>query len=101
MGAQLQNCQNLLELDLLQNNLSGIIPKQLFAISTLSIGLYLGQNFFMGSLPSEVGNFVHLKELDLSENKLSGKIPSSLGSCTSLEYLQVEGNLFQGEISTS
>ena len=52
-------------------------------------------------LPSEVGNLVHLKELDLSENKLSSKIPSSLASCTSLKYLYVEGNLFQGEILTS
>ncbi|XP_065635427.1 receptor kinase-like protein Xa21 [Quercus suber] len=96
----IENCQNLLLLDLSKNNLGGIIPKQIFAISTLSIGLYLGQNFFVGSLPFEVGNFVHLNELDLSENKLSSKIPSSLGSCTSLEYLRVEGNLFQGEIPT-
>ncbi|KAM3702682.1 hypothetical protein ACJW31_04G043600 [Castanea mollissima] len=99
--SSIENCQNLLLLDLSQNNLSGIIPKQLFAISMLSIGLYLAQNIFVGSLPSEVGNFIHLKELDLFENKLSGKIPSSLASCTSLEYLYVQGNLFQGEIPTS
>ncbi|XP_050257239.1 receptor kinase-like protein Xa21 [Quercus robur] len=67
----------------------------------LSIRLSLAQNFFVGSLPSEVGKLVHLAMLNLSENKLSGKIPSSLGSCTSLEYLYVEGNLFQGEIPTS
>ena len=99
--SSIENCQNLLLLDLSQNNLTGIIPKQLFAVSMLSIRLSLAQNFFVGSLPFEVGNFIHLKELDLSENKLSGKIPSSLASCTSLEYLYVEGNLFQGEIPTS
>ncbi|KAL4632597.1 hypothetical protein ACB092_04G063000 [Castanea dentata] len=87
--------------NLSQNNLTGTIPKQLFAISMLSISLSLAQNFFVGSLPSEVGNLVHLSVLNLSENKLSGKIPSSLGFCTSLEYLYVEGNLFQGEIPTS
>nr|XP_023892073.1 probable LRR receptor-like serine/threonine-protein kinase At3g47570 [Quercus suber] len=97
----IENCQNLLLLDLSQNNLSGIIPKQLFAVSILSIRLSLAQNFFVGSLPSKVGNLVHLNNLDLSENKLSGKIPSSLASCTSLEYLYLEGNLFQGEIPTS
>ncbi|XP_075662777.1 putative receptor-like protein kinase At3g47110 [Castanea sativa] len=97
----IENCQNLLVLDLSQNNLSGNIPKQLFAIPMLSIGLFLGQNFFVGSLPSEVGNLVQLEVLNLSENKLSGKIPSSLGSCTSLQYLQVGGNLFQGEIPIS
>ncbi|XP_050257230.1 probable LRR receptor-like serine/threonine-protein kinase At3g47570 [Quercus robur] len=99
--SSIENCQNLLLLDLSQNNLTGIIPKQLFAVSMLSIRLSLAQNFFLGSLPSEVGNLVHLYELDLSENKLSGKIPSSLASCTSLEYLYLEGNLFQGEIPTS
>ncbi|XP_050257675.1 receptor kinase-like protein Xa21 [Quercus robur] len=99
--SSIENCQNLLLLDLSQNNLTGIIPKQLFAVSMLSIGLGLAQNFFLGSLPSEVGNLVHLYELDLSKNKLSGKIPSSLASCTSLEYLYLEGNLFQGEIPTS
>ncbi|KAL4632600.1 hypothetical protein ACB092_04G063300, partial [Castanea dentata] len=97
----IENYQYLLLLDLSQNNLTSTIPKQLFAISMLSIGLSLAQNFFVGSLPSEVGNLVHLEVLNLSENKLSGKIPSSLSSCTSLEYLYVEGNLFQGEIPTS
>ena len=98
--SSLENCQNLLLLDLSQNNLTGIIPKQLFAISMLSIILSLAQNFFLGSLPSEVGNLVHLYKLNLSENKLSGKIPNR-ASCTSLEYLYLEGNLFQGEIPTS
>ncbi|XP_050258911.1 receptor kinase-like protein Xa21 [Quercus robur] len=99
--SSIENCQNLLLLDLSQNNLTGIIPKQLFAVSMLSIRLSLAQNFFIGSLPSEVGNLVHLYNLDLSDNKLSGKIPSSLASCTSLEYLYLEGNLFQREIPTS
>ena len=97
----IENCQNLLVLDLSQNYLSGTIPKQLFAISMLSISLYLSQNFFVGFLPSEVGNLVHLAKLDLSENKLFGKIPITLGSCGSLEYLYMKGNFFQGVIPTS
>ncbi|XP_050289231.1 receptor kinase-like protein Xa21 [Quercus robur] len=94
-------CKNLNLLDLSQNNLSGPIPKQLFAISSLSTSLNLARNFLIGSLPLEVGNLVHLSELDISENKLSGEIPSSLSSCTSLEYLYMEGNFFQGVIPTS
>ncbi|XP_023924757.1 receptor kinase-like protein Xa21 [Quercus suber] len=98
--SSIENCQNLLLLNLYQNNLSGTLPKQLFGISSLSISLNLARNFFIGLLPSEIGNLVHLVELDLSENNLSSKIPSSLGSCTSLEYLYMEGNFFQGAIPT-
>ncbi|XP_075667174.1 putative receptor-like protein kinase At3g47110 [Castanea sativa] len=94
-------CKNLNLLNLSQNNLSGPIPKQLFAISTLSTSLNLARNFLIGPLPPEVGNLVHLSELDISENKLSGEIPGSLSSCTSLEYLYMEGNFFRGVIPTS
>ena len=94
------NCQNLLLLNLSENNLTGTIPKQLFAISMLSISLNLAQNSFVGSVPSEVGNLVHLVELVLSDNKLSGEIPSNLGHCTSLQYLYMNGNFFQGVIPT-
>ena len=95
------NCKKLLLLNLFQNNLSGTIPKQLFAISSLSISLNLARNFFVGSLPSEVGNLVQLVELDLSKNMFSGEIPSSLSSCTSLQFLYMEGNFFQGVLPTS
>ncbi|KAL4632598.1 hypothetical protein ACB092_04G063100 [Castanea dentata] len=92
-------------LDLSNNKLSGRLPITLGNLSLLN-KLFLDNNILQGtipprSLPSEVGNLVHLSVLNLSENKLSGKIPSSLGFCTSLEYLYVEGNLFQGEIPTS
>ena len=94
-------CKNLNLLNLSQNNLSGPIPKQLFAISSLSNSLNLALNFFIRSLPSEVGNLVHLAELAISENKLTGEIPSNLSSCTSLEYLYMEGNFFLGVIPAS
>nr|XP_023890201.1 probable LRR receptor-like serine/threonine-protein kinase At3g47570 [Quercus suber] len=63
-------------------------------------------NFFQSlvncSSSQKIGLSVNqIKELDLLENKLFGKIPSSLASCTSLEYLYVEGNLFEGEIPTA
>ncbi|CAH1438705.1 unnamed protein product [Lactuca virosa] len=42
-----------------------------------------------------------LTSLDLSYNNLSGNIPSSIGGCTSLVFLSLKGNLFQGRVPSS
>lgn len=62
-------------MDLFENNLSGQIAKQIMGLSSLSLGLYLNNNQFTGSIPIEVGKFVNLFALKLYENKLSGEIP--------------------------
>ncbi|XP_028945492.2 probable LRR receptor-like serine/threonine-protein kinase At3g47570 [Malus domestica] len=97
----LGKCQNLLLLSLYDNNLTGTIPKKLMELSTLSISLDLSENYLTGSLPSEVGNLVHLTMLNVSNNKLSSAIPSTLGSCTSLEGLYLDANKFEGTIPQS
>ncbi|TQD79497.1 hypothetical protein C1H46_034961 [Malus baccata] len=97
----LGKCQNLLLLSLYDNNLTGTIPKKLMELSTLSISLDLSENYLTGSLPSEVGNLVHLTMLNVSNNKLSSAIPSTLGSCTSLEGLYLDDNKFEGTIPQS
>ncbi|GLT30555.1 hypothetical protein SLA2020_053490 [Shorea laevis] len=97
----LRNCQHLEELSLSKNDLSGFIPKELFSISTLSIGVNLSHNHLVGSLPLEVGKLRNLGTLDVSSNILSGEIPSSLIGCTSLEFLFLDRNYFQGSIPQS
>ncbi|XP_048439385.1 receptor kinase-like protein Xa21 [Pyrus x bretschneideri] len=92
----LGNCQNLLLLNLSSNQLSGTIPKEVIGLSSLSI--YLSMSI---SLPSEVGESVHLSELDVSGNKSSGEIPITLGSCSYLVSLHLEGNQFEGTIPPS
>ncbi|XP_077226265.1 receptor kinase-like protein Xa21 [Tasmannia lanceolata] len=96
----LANCTKLLELTLFQNNLRGTIPKQIIGLSSLSIQLDLSQNFFTGSLPSEVGNLKNLERLDVSHNKLSREIPSSLAHCKSMRELYMQGNTFRGDVSS-
>ncbi|KAK3152487.1 hypothetical protein QOZ80_2BG0159630 [Eleusine coracana subsp. coracana] len=96
----LQNCPLEL-LDLSHNNLSGVIPKELFFISTLSRFLHLSHNSLSGTLPSEVGSLKNVAELDFSSNKISGEIPTSIEECQSLEYLNASGNLLQGTIPLS
>ena len=48
---------------------------------TFSLGhLELGNNFFTGIIPSELGRIKSLKnKLDLSHNQLSGILPAELG----------------------
>ncbi|CAN6581490.1 unnamed protein product [Malus baccata var. baccata] len=73
----------------------------LIQLSTLSISLDLSDNYLTGTLPFEVGDLVHLTELNVLRNNLSGEIPNSLDGCASLERLYLQGNKFQGTIPQS
>ncbi|XP_008370153.3 probable LRR receptor-like serine/threonine-protein kinase At3g47570 [Malus domestica] len=97
----LGNCQYLLDLNLSSNNLTGTIPKMLMELSTLSSSLDLSDNYLTGPMPLEVGDLVHLTELNVLRNHLLGEIPSTLGSCTSLQRLCLQGNKFEGTIPQS
>jgi len=60
--------------------------------------LLLDQNRMMGEVPTEIGNFTKLKELNLSKNKFTGELPLTLGNCVKLQKLELLHNLFKGEI---
>ncbi|KAJ9559468.1 hypothetical protein OSB04_014082 [Centaurea solstitialis] len=99
--SSLSNCKGLQILDLSRNNLSGYIPKEIFGLSSLTIGLDLSDNRFVGSLPTEVGLLQNLVLFDVSNNMMSGVIPVSVGACMSLVALSMAGNTIEGEIPTS
>ncbi|CAG7907381.1 unnamed protein product [Brassica rapa] len=54
----------------------------------------LGNNNLIGRLPDSFYKlgFLRTRTLDVSNNQITGKLPRSLTNCTSLEYLNVEGN---------
>ncbi|CAL5436292.1 unnamed protein product [Camellia sinensis] len=54
------------------------------------------KNLLAGPLPSEVSNMKNIGLFDVSRNRLSGNIPSTLGNCLVLEFLNMEGNHFEG-----
>ncbi|OAY38521.2 putative receptor-like protein kinase At3g47110 [Manihot esculenta] len=95
------NCQNLHILDVGDNNLTGSIPPQIFALSFLSLALNLSYNSLTGPLSREIGHLKNIGALDITENKLSGEIPGSIGECLSLTDLYMTGNFLQGPIPSS
>ena len=48
-----------------------------------------------------LSNFTSLRRLDISNNQLTGEIPKSIGLLHELEYLSLEENYLEGDITES
>ncbi|KAJ9541198.1 hypothetical protein OSB04_027704 [Centaurea solstitialis] len=94
-------CKSLLDLSLSENKLRGSVPKELFQLSSLSIGVDLSRNNLSGVLPKEIGSLKNIGILDLSDNRLSGELPSGFSSYVSLQTLNLSGNFFHGSMPMS
>ncbi|KAK2999194.1 hypothetical protein RJ639_024284 [Escallonia herrerae] len=95
----LGHCTKLQGLDLSNNKLNGAIPQQVFSLPSLSLHLNLSWNNLNGRLPISVGGLESLGRLDVSNNKLSGEL--HFDSLMVLEFLSMQGNLFEGNIPQS
>ena len=84
-------------LRLLQNNLTGTIPRELGNLTNL-VRLYLSDTSLTGTIPPELGNLTNLRSLDLNENSLTGTIPPELGNLTNLHVLHLYDNFLTGTI---
>ena len=62
--------------------------------------LRYGSNFFSGSLPSSIGLYTSLVELDVSGTEIAGTLNSEMGRLTKLETLRLSTNFLQGDIPT-
>ena len=60
----------------------------------------LSDNRITGMLPI-LSNFTSLRRLDISNNQLTGEIPKSIGLLHELEYLSLEENYLEGDITES
>ncbi|XP_022765732.1 probable leucine-rich repeat receptor-like protein kinase At1g35710 [Durio zibethinus] len=91
---------SLITMQLLSNNLTGVIPAFIGNLTKLST-LYLFKNKLFGSIRQEIGMLVSLTELIFFDNNFSGSIPASIGNLTSLSTLYLDQNMFFGSIPTS
>ncbi|XP_028798346.1 receptor-like protein EIX1 [Neltuma alba] len=80
----LQNCTQLVMLDVARNELSGPIPPWIgFNLQNLQV-LSMRNNHFNGSLPSYLCHLTNIQVLDLSLNNLSGQIPKCLRNLSAM-----------------
>ena len=97
LPAELGNLTSLEYLRLYSNQLSGELPVELGNLISLR-AMQLANNRLNGGLPAEWGNLTSLELLSLHRNHLSGEIPAALGNLTSLKELDLPDNRFSGEI---
>ncbi|KAK2639632.1 hypothetical protein Ddye_027427 [Dipteronia dyeriana] len=98
LGGGLENLRKLEFLDLSSNIMSGSLQELGICKFKNLKELDLSENNFEGHLPPCVNNLTILRALDLSSNQLTGNIPS-LNLLTSLEYLSLRDNNFEGLFS--
>ncbi|KAI3450008.1 hypothetical protein Pfo_006673 [Paulownia fortunei] len=87
-------------IDLSDNQLSGLVPKELTSLAGLR-SLNLSGNHLTGVIPNNIGDMGLLESLDLSRNQLSGEIPLSISSLNFLNYLNLSFNNLSGKIPLS
>ena len=92
--------RNVLTIELPSNNLEGILPSQLNALTKLQ-SLLLANNRIADRIPDSLGSLPALRNLDLSNNFLIGSIPAELGNLPQLRLLLLNGNQLTGAIPSS
>lgn len=87
--------QNLTNLDLSENNLTGRLP-MLASFKNL-VSFDVSQNRLSGTFPEGICNGNGLVTLSLHSNSFNGSLPDSISQCRSLERFQVQNNEFSGD----
>ncbi len=86
------------EINLPNNNLTGIIPPAIGELAALT-RLNMHTNNLSGSIPSTIGNLSELRQIWLFKNQLSGELPPEIGNLNKLTHFGVGANELTGTIS--
>ncbi|XP_077224839.1 LRR receptor-like serine/threonine-protein kinase EFR [Tasmannia lanceolata] len=97
----LTNCSNLESLNLVFNQLKGVLPSSLANLSIELSQLFLGGNHIFGRIPRGIENLINLNVLGMHKNLFSGTIPLGIGKLNKLEGLDLSGNRLSGQIPSS
>ncbi|RLN18933.1 putative LRR receptor-like serine/threonine-protein kinase [Panicum miliaceum] len=89
------NNNNVVQVSLPGNNITGGIPEQFGNLSRLT-SLDLEDNLLVGPIPASLGQLSKLQLLILSQNNLNGSIPETLTSISSLTDIFSGNNLTCG-----
>ncbi|KAG2708726.1 hypothetical protein I3760_05G206300 [Carya illinoinensis] len=99
----LQNCSQLIIIDLGANNFSGMVPPWIGDSLPNLVILGLRSNQFVGSLPLNLCHLQHIQILDLSLNKIRGAIPECIYNLTAMSTTMdtMSGAMFRYNTSIS
>ncbi|KAL8061357.1 hypothetical protein ABFX02_02G081500 [Erythranthe guttata] len=81
-----------------KNQLSGVIPPQLFHSNLTLIHLLLENNQLTGRIPSTIGLVDKLEVVRLDRNLLSGPVPPNLNNLVSVQELYLSNNALTGSL---
>lgn len=88
-------------LDLSDNNLNGVLPREISLMPGLS-SLVLDRNpGLVGSIPDTIDALTGLQDLSLGSNSLRGSLPSTFSLLTSLTSLNLALNQLTGTLMSS
>lgn len=96
-GVETDDDGNVTNIDLHDNNLTGILPTAIGNFSNLK-DLLLYDNQISGNIPPEIGNLSNLEDIRLFRNELSGEIPSTVGKLMNIQVLYFDYNQLTGTI---
>ncbi|KAL1149882.1 hypothetical protein V6Z11_A10G219700 [Gossypium hirsutum] len=89
--------KSLFDLQLSENNLTGVIPDSIANLTNLdNLGLY--SNGLSGSIPTSMGNLNKLSILTVFENSLSGLIPQTMNNLNRSRILDLSYNHLSGSL---
>ncbi|KFM25850.1 putative protein phosphatase 2C 67 [Auxenochlorella protothecoides] len=95
-----QELDTITNLNLANNDLSGLVPAQISQLTSLHY-LSLAGNRLTGSLPSTWSSLKDLVGLDVSHNRISNTLPSTWGDLIALKALDLSSNSLSGGIPYS